>query len=1419
MQVMSLTSPNNKKSFMSIFETIGIVWKKVAMAFVILLFVPVFSNAQNNQYKIKDNLYQYYRRAVKAVKTPRCLPLADSLYHKSLAQGDKKAACLALTVMVKHYRVMNDDRNQIKTCNRLDKEARAFGYLQYSYFAKSSITTLYINSNQFLLAMQAIEEMDTQAHLDNYPYGIAMAIRSRANLYQIQKDYDAAAKFMKEAAEYMKANVPEQDVAPTYARLSRIYLHNDNPQEAKRYAEEALATVKNPENLGDIIYCLLESYYLMSYKDPVYKQKFLEKYKEYEKVLLSEKKDERRFRTYIEKLLMEGNYAKADSLIATDASYLSFNIQQRLYASRGDYQKVLFMNREYEDRSDQIHLKESPAYMLAEFNASFAHTQLAQDRARLEYEMAKQKLMKANTDADLEAKLTENASMQLANDSLVMSKMKTDSVKMAYEKSAKASELALIRSKAELKNYLMIGAVVFLVLLFCYAVMFFLKARRNINDLKAKRRELQKQLDHAEESERMKTAFVKNLSYDIRTPLNSVVGFTDIMLNASEGLSDEEKEVFKEKIELNSTALTTLVNDILQLSYIQSERQVIEKKTYNINEIIAEAIETARKDCKPGIRIYDYLDESDDVSFVTDKQLVVTALSRAIVFATHHTVSREVSLEAMPNDGHFTQVVISYAIDDDMKCTEQMFSGACFFNEEMEGYKMSLPVSRAALERLGGTIRFVDSVKGLAQLLISHPLKTVLALFVMLSSLVVPQTAKAQFAKDILDRPTYKLYLEAQNKRELKEGLELARKLYNQGVRTGNKHVQCVALSVELQHHVMNSNDNQAFATIDKLQKLALEVHDTLYYYMAFSNEIAIHLNNKHTLTALKRCLQQREITEKNHDIYGIYTTYRSLGDIYRVRKNYKKAHQCYVAALELYEKYDIKHDPTMTLVRMAEMMRLDANYDACIKYVEKVRTLARIERYRYLANLEEAFHAFETNDTARFRRMVAKAKMQKEKHGFRYPDKEKLLALQEMVVDGKDGQMFAKAVKELPEREYFHFLTAVFINEQQWAPALAHYEQEMKVKHRQMAAIYESDRKEMNEIIGNNNLSTENMRLKLIAANLEIERKKAQVELDKSEQNKRQLLVANNKLAMSRMAAQASLDSLGMEKDRLSYIKEKVEETRLTAMVVVALSFLAFFLLCLMIYKRYNSLQAKRLEEKNREIEEAKKHAEMSDHLKTIFIQNMSHEIRTPLNAIVGFSQLMLTPGFELDETEKKEFAKTIRHNSELLTTLVGDIISLSELESGRYVMNIQSHVLNDLCRMALETVKHRKTPDVELCFETAFDNSFMFNTDGQRVEQVLINYLTNAIKYTKQGRITLGVRPVEDNTWIEFSVTDTGQGIPLDKQKEIFERFSKLDSFHQGTGLGLNICRLIAEKLDGIVMVDPEYTAGARFLLKLKV
>lgn len=175
------------------------------------------------------------------------------------------------------------------------------------------------------------------------------------------------------------------------------------------------------------------------------------------------------------------------------------------------------------------------------------------------------------------------------------------------------------------------------------------------------------------------------------------------------------------------------------------------------------------------------------------------------------------------------------------------------------------------------------------------------------------------------------------------------------------------------------------------------------------------------------------------------------------------------------------------------------------------------------------------------------------------------------------------------------------------------------------------------------------------------------------------------------------------------------------------------------------------------------------------------------------------------------------IQQNSELLTTLVNDVLDLSSLESGKYTMHLASHRCNDLCRNVLSSIKHRKPEEVKLRYTSDVADDFEFVTDEKRLQQVLVNFLTNAEKHTEQGEIRLHCSLAENPGKITFSVTDTGPGIPAEKADCIFERFNKLDEFKQGSGLGLNICRIISERLNGEVKLDKSYKGGARFLFVL--
>ena len=234
------------------------------------------------------------------------------------------------------------------------------------------------------------------------------------------------------------------------------------------------------------------------------------------------------------------------------------------------------------------------------------------------------------------------------------------------------------------------------------------------------------------------------------------------------------------------------------------------------------------------------------------------------------------------------------------------------------------------------------------------------------------------------------------------------------------------------------------------------------------------------------------------------------------------------------------------------------------------------------------------------------------------------------------------------------------------------------------------------------------------------------------------------------------------------------------------------------------------------KELTIARDQAEGANRMKTLFIQNMSHEIRTPLNAIVGFSQLMAENAKDSEKEDMGLYAQMINGNSDLLLTLVGDVLDIAKMESGEIKINLQPCSLQAICNLAVSNVKHKVKPGVKMHFQAdaMISGDVCLMTDATRLEQVLINFLTNATKFTNQGEIVLSYSVDADNRQVIFAVTDTGIGIPKDKAEIIFERFEKLDSFAQGTGLGLHICRLIANMLKGKVMVDTSYTGGARFL-----
>ncbi|MEG1543891.1 MAG: HAMP domain-containing sensor histidine kinase, partial [Tannerellaceae bacterium] len=223
----------------------------------------------------------------------------------------------------------------------------------------------------------------------------------------------------------------------------------------------------------------------------------------------------------------------------------------------------------------------------------------------------------------------------------------------------------------------------------------------------------------------------------------------------------------------------------------------------------------------------------------------------------------------------------------------------------------------------------------------------------------------------------------------------------------------------------------------------------------------------------------------------------------------------------------------------------------------------------------------------------------------------------------------------------------------------------------------------------------------------------------------------------------------------------------------------------------------------------QAKKKAEEDSRMKSTFVANMSHEIRTPLNAIVGFSSLLVDDSTSPEE--KIEYSEIIKNNTQLMLNLVDDVLNLSQIGNQKLHFEMKRSLLIDCCRHALDSIRHRVSEGVLLTFAPSSEQIALY-TDTLRLQQLLINLLSNATKFTDKGEINLSYTLTGNKKYVRIIVTDTGVGIPLEKQSSIFQRFEKLDEYKPGVGLGLSICRVISAQLGGNLYLDSTYTEGAR-------
>ena len=658
--------------------------------------------------------------------------------------------------------------------------------------------------------------------------------------------------------------------------------------------------------------------------------------------------------------------------------------------------------------------------------------------------------------------------------------------------------------------------------------------------------------------------------------------------------------------------------------------------------------------------------------------------------------------------------------------------------------------------------------------------------------------------------------------------LLMADTLFTRAGREGDQKAQCLAMYLECDYHYYKGDIRALMQANERLQKFAERTPHQQYIFGCWGRLITLYIKERNFDAALAECNAYQQKAIQLNNAYGIGSSYRILGKVYYAKQDKKNALVQFRKTVNYYAENNESKQLMDVYAVMAQCFRILEQNDSALHYAYKAlkgTTIItnKISIYENLAQIHLSLNELDKTkayldslDAIRKEHPFTGAYLQNyliAAAGY-YKRVGKFDRSHALIDSLTDTLVLYTNKSELYKAEK-RFDSAYI-----WFKAAQNYERDQIRKANtqimaEYAARFDNERLELEK----NRLSLQNAEINFQRLANEHKLTLADRERDSVQLTATDLKLQNSELALVNQQMEAERNRAEAESQKERAVSAE-QRNRLQSIIISVTGLLLLFCIYHIYMRRqnYRHLQWEKetADAAREEAEQARQKAENADKLKSLFLQNVSHEIRTPLNAIVGFTGV-LNSGEDMgqSEEERKEMLGLIETNTELLTTLVNDILDLSKLESDTYTLCPSSVKVNQLCRNTLQSIKERVHAGVELRLEEPeYAADIVFTTDAARLQQVLTNFLTNACKYTEQGSITLAYKVIEENGGIQFSVTDTGCGIPPEKAEQVFTRFEKLDSFKQGTGIGLNICRRIADLVGGRVFVDTTYTGGARFV-----
>ncbi|ERI84713.1 ATPase/histidine kinase/DNA gyrase B/HSP90 domain protein [Bacteroides pyogenes F0041] len=613
--------------------------------------------------------------------------------------------------------------------------------------------------------------------------------------------------------------------------------------------------------------------------------------------------------------------------------------------------------------------------------------------------------------------------------------------------------------------------------------------------------------------------------------------------------------------------------------------------------------------------------------------------------------------------------------------------------------------------------------------------------------------------------------------------MNMADTLFHMAEKLHDKRMQAVALSTQLEYHYyQSSNEDSVIHYANKVKMFSKRTQQPKYYYFAWGNRLILYyLKTGRSNIALYEAEKMLKEAQKEDSKIGLLYCYSVMSQIYTIKKLNTMAFEWRLKEIELTEKYKLEnYNITNTYIQLADYYIEEHQQEKAFDALAKASNSSNSASHKVWLQLGYVNYYSTFGDFQKAEKALEECKEMFEKDQ-RLKLQKKGLYRTEYIYYQKTGQ-FQKALEAIENQRI---------------------EEQRLNEHIQNSSRYRA-KGEIYSRMGKLDTAVDYL-MKYIKA-------------------EDSLKIANERLASSEFANLLNVELLNAEKKELILQAQKKEirtKTGIAALLSILLGIVFFFLYRENSLNRKLKASEKELKLKNEEliisreeVRKARDRAEAESRMKTTFIQSMSHEIRTPLNSIVGFSEV-LSDRYK-EDTETTEFAEIIKSNSQELLRLITDVLALSELDQHEKLPSDIKTDINITCLQAIDTASACKDKEITVSFRP-IRNELVILSNPDRVTQLLTGLMHNAVKFTNHGNIDISYTESEEKKQLQIHITDTGIGIPIEKQEEVFERFYKVNPFSQGTGLGLSICRNIAEKLGGSLQVDSSYTGGCRMVLTL--